>query len=61
MLVCGWLLGGTVGLGTVVYALGIGPLAQLFLPLLHDRTDATRELHRRQPVQVHRRGTPHAN
>jgi uncharacterized membrane protein YczE len=33
VLVAGWLLGGTVGVGTVVYALGIGPLAQLFLPL----------------------------
>lgn len=29
----GWLLGGTVGLGTVAYALAIGPLAQLFIPL----------------------------
>ena len=29
----GWLLGGTVGIGTVAYALAIGPLAQLFLPL----------------------------
>ena len=28
----GWLLGGTVGIGTVVYALGVGPLVQLFLP-----------------------------
>lgn len=27
----GWLLGGTVGVGTVVYALGIGPLVQLVL------------------------------
>ena len=27
----GWLLGGSVGIGTVVYALGIGPLVQLFL------------------------------
>ncbi|MDQ8703378.1 hypothetical protein RCO28_12895 [Streptomyces sp. LHD-70] len=27
----GFLLGGTVGIGTVLYALGIGPLAQLFL------------------------------
>ena len=27
----GWLLGGVVGVGTVAYALGIGPLAQLFL------------------------------
>jgi uncharacterized membrane protein YczE len=29
----GWLLGGTVGVGTVAYALAIGPLAQLFLPV----------------------------
>ena len=29
----GWLLGGTVGVGTVVYALAIGPLAHVFVPL----------------------------
>lgn len=29
----GWLLGGPVGLGTALYAIAIGPLAQLFLPL----------------------------
>jgi uncharacterized membrane protein YczE len=34
VLAVGWLLGGTVGLGTVVYALGIGPLVQLLLPHL---------------------------
>lgn len=28
----GWLLGGAVGIGTVVYALAIGPLVQLLLP-----------------------------
>jgi uncharacterized membrane protein YczE len=28
----GWLLGGTVGIGTALYALAIGPLVQLFLP-----------------------------
>jgi uncharacterized membrane protein YczE len=33
VLVVGWLLGGVVGVGTVLYALSIGPLAQLFLPL----------------------------
>jgi uncharacterized membrane protein YczE len=33
VLACGWLLGGTVGLGTVLYALAIGPLTQAFLPL----------------------------
>lgn len=33
----GWLLGGTVGVGTVVYAFGIGPLVQLFLRLTPNR------------------------
>jgi uncharacterized membrane protein YczE len=28
----GWLLGGSIGVGTVVYALAIGPLVQLLLP-----------------------------
>jgi uncharacterized membrane protein YczE len=31
VLLVGWLMGGTVGLGTVVFALGIGPLVQLAL------------------------------
>lgn len=31
VLTIGWLLGGTVGVGTVLYALGIGPLVQLFV------------------------------
>jgi uncharacterized membrane protein YczE len=34
VLLTGWLLGGTVGVGTVVYALGIGPLAHFFVPRL---------------------------
>jgi len=34
VLLAGWLLGGTVGLGTVLYALGIGPLAHVFVPRL---------------------------
>src|SRR6266498_1750625 len=34
VLATGWVLGGTVGLGTVVYALAIGPLTQAFLPLV---------------------------
>ena len=37
VLVVGWLLGGTVGVGTVVYALGIGPLVQLFVRLTPKR------------------------
>ena len=35
----GWLLGGVVGLGTLLYALLIGPVVQLFLPLLTVRLD----------------------
>ena len=31
VLVAGFLLGGTIGIGTVVFALGIGPLVQVFL------------------------------
>ena len=34
VLLTGWLLGGTVGVGTVVYAVGIGPLVQLVLRLM---------------------------
>ena len=34
VLAAGWALGGTVGVGTVVYALSIGPLAHVFIPLL---------------------------
>ena len=34
VLVTGWLLGGTVGLGTVVYAIGIGPIAHVTIPRL---------------------------
>jgi len=33
VLLAGWLLGGTVGVGTVVYAACIGPLAHIFVPL----------------------------
>jgi uncharacterized membrane protein YczE len=34
VLVVGWLLGGTVGVGTVLYAVAIGPLAHVFVPML---------------------------
>jgi len=33
VLLAGWLLGGTVGVGTLVYAACIGPLAHVFVPL----------------------------
>jgi uncharacterized membrane protein YczE len=31
VVVTGFVLGGTIGIGTVLYAVSIGPLAQLFL------------------------------
>lgn len=34
----GWLLGGTLGIGTLLYALSIGPLAQIFIPLFSVRS-----------------------
>ena len=32
VLAIGWLLGGTVGAGTLIFALAIGPLSQFFMP-----------------------------
>jgi uncharacterized membrane protein YczE len=37
VLTVGWLLGGTVGVGTVLYAFGIGPLVQLLLRITPKR------------------------
>ena len=34
VLALGWWLGGTVGVGTLLYAVGIGPLAHYFIPML---------------------------
>jgi len=33
VLAAGWALGGTVGIGTLLFAVSIGPLAQIFLPI----------------------------
>ena len=41
MLVVGLLLGGTIGIGTVAFTFGIGPLVQFFLPRLRLRNDVT--------------------
>jgi uncharacterized membrane protein YczE len=43
VLLAGWLLGGTVGVGTLVYALSIGPLAHVFLPAFELRPREVRE------------------
>lgn len=40
VLLIGWLLGGTVGVGTVLYALAIGPLIQLCLPWFRHQPQA---------------------
>lgn len=32
VLACGWLLGGTVGVGTVLYAIGVGPVIHASMP-----------------------------
>ncbi len=37
VLALGWLLGGTVGVGTVLYAFGIGPLVQFFVRITPKR------------------------
>ncbi|MEU6036623.1 hypothetical protein ABZ801_14545 [Actinomadura sp. NPDC047616] len=37
VLAVGWLLGGTVGVGTLLYAVTIGPLAHVFIPLMQVR------------------------
>jgi uncharacterized membrane protein YczE len=44
VLAAGWALGGTVGLGTVLYAVTIGPLVHRFLPLFTIRQPHTPEL-----------------
>jgi uncharacterized membrane protein YczE len=41
VLVIGWILGGTVGVGTLLYAVSIGPLAHFFIPRLTVARSAT--------------------
>jgi uncharacterized membrane protein YczE len=43
VLASGWLLGGTVGVGTVIYAFAIGPLVQAFLPMFTIRDTQPQE------------------
>jgi len=42
VLVAGWLLGGTVGIGTVIFAAAIGPLVHIALPPFDRRRRARR-------------------
>jgi uncharacterized membrane protein YczE len=48
VLVAGWLLGGTIGLGTIVFAFGIGPVVQVMLGIF----DRDGRVARRQEVQL---------
>jgi uncharacterized membrane protein YczE len=41
VLIVGFVLGGTVGIGTIVFAFGIGPLVQLFLRFLDHESRAS--------------------
>jgi uncharacterized membrane protein YczE len=41
VLAAGWVLGGNVGVGTVAFALGVGPLVGFFLPRLAPRRAVT--------------------
>jgi len=43
VLAIGWLLGGTVGVGTVLYAFAIGPIVQAFLPSFTVRDSTPQE------------------
>ena len=52
VLLAGWVLGGTVGIGTVLFAVLIGPLVHLALPLLDARRPA-----RERRLRVSARGT----
>lgn len=48
VLLAGWLMGGTVGVGTVAFALAIGPLVQVFMRVFEVRP---RSQERGEPVQ----------
>jgi uncharacterized membrane protein YczE len=39
VLAVGWVLGGSVGIGTIAYALLIGPLAQVFLTMFDTKRE----------------------
>lgn len=53
VLVVAWALGGTIGLGTVVFALGIGPVVQIFLGVF----DREGRVQRRRRVELGGPGT----
>lgn len=52
VLVTGWLLGGSVGIGTLVYAFGIGPLIHVLIPLVDRWLPGFHPVPPREPVPV---------
>ena len=56
VLALGWLLGGNVGLGTVAFALCIGPLCALTLPLFDSEARKRRSGEQPQPLPAPRTG-----
>jgi uncharacterized membrane protein YczE len=58
VLAAGWLLGGSVGVGTVLYALTVGAITQFFLPRFayrsndDSRTSFTRRAPRPDPAKA---------
>lgn len=55
VLAVGWLLGGTVGIGTVLFAVAIGPLVQVSLPLFDSRRRVGAASRPRAPEAVEQR------
>ena len=51
VLAAGWLLGGTVGLGTVIYAIAIGPIVHRMLPIfaIPEQSEATVQVASQEP------------
>ena len=52
VLAAGWLLGGTVGIGTLLYAVSIGPIVHLLLPRLTVWTSTRPARRRETPARV---------
>ncbi|MCU1646313.1 MAG: uncharacterized protein JWN03_6588 [Nocardia sp.] len=52
VLAVGWVLGGSVGIGTLVYAFGIGPLIHLLIPFVDRFLPGFREVHKNDGDQA---------
>ena len=52
VVVLGWFLGGVVGIGTILYAVGIGPMVQVMLPLCIVELDGGRRQQKSKPSML---------